>query len=176
MKSTCTKTGPGAAGVSRQRRGVAEVELILVIIVLLLPILLLVGASRSLGFYVLSTVFDAEDRVSRQVVPGGSVNVSADPLPYPGIIGVRPDLPNRYASERITRNAELDLGSMGASRFTYSAQAVFLDPSWHLSTFPASTESAADHAMMVDWFEQYVMESNPPELRHSLGLQPPGPP
>jgi hypothetical protein len=165
-----------AGRVHRRRahpRGVAEIELMLVIILILLPLLFLIGGAWTIGRTRLRAAYDAENGAYAQVVSGeGVMEYSDDPIPPAGVL----NLPNRFASERVYGTVPLFYGSMGTNNVAYSERAIFLDPSWHYSPYPYSAAGDADHAVIAAWFENYVGESKTPEIVQSLGLQPAGPP
>jgi hypothetical protein len=165
VKSTCTNFARRPA---RGRRGLADIELILVIIVLLIPLFLLMATASTLGRNVITTAYSAENEAYAQAVSENGQQASTDPVPPVGIIDVRPDLPNRLLYAAPANSVTLDYGKAGQSAFTYSEKAAFLGPSWHLN--------GADHEALAEWFDDYVAEDHPPALVQSLGLQPAGPP
>jgi len=175
MKLTGTEHFSPKARRRRPARGVAEIELMLVIIVLLLPLLFLIGGAWSIGRARVRAAYDAENGAYAQVISGRNVTPN-DLSPPQGLIDVRPGLPNRYDLQEIKGTVPVEYGSMGANRVSYSERAIFLDPTYHWSEFPYSPAGNADHAMIADWFAEYAAEVKTPEIVGSLGLYPPGPP
>src|SRR4051812_25102825 len=111
VRLTCTDNFTSSRRMHGTRRGLAEIELVLIIIVLLLPILLLMGAASSIGRNVLNTAFSAENDAYAQVISGTDLQVSADPIPPDGINVARPALPNRFAIDQPSNTAVINDGN-----------------------------------------------------------------
>jgi hypothetical protein len=177
MKLICINAARDARRPPAQRRAVAEIELMLVIIVILLPILFLMGGAWTIGRARLQATYDAENNAYAEVVSGNNITSYADdPVPPAGLLAVRPGLPNRFDSAHAAGNVTLNYGSMGTNTVGYNEKAIFLDPTWHWNTYPASAVGETDHSVIAEWFENYVGETKTPAIVSSLGLQPPGPP
>ena len=157
--------------VVKSPRGTAEIELLLVIPILL-AILFLAGGSLKLGAARLANVYNAENDAYAQVVSGRGFFPSSDPAPFEGFDA--PLLPNRFAlaDENLAVPLTQQQTANGNATIHFNDRAIFLDPSWHYSSWPQTGDRPAIQA----WFDAYVAESHPPDLVQSLGLQPPTPP
>ncbi|HEY4330484.1 MAG TPA: hypothetical protein VGN88_12165 [Phycisphaerae bacterium] len=153
-----------------ERRGTAEIELLLVIPILL-TLLLLANGALSIGGAKLANVFNAENDAYGQVVAGRGLSPSANPVPVDGINGVRPSLPNRFDMADEFKNVTVN-GVDVPFNVTQNDRAIFLDPAWHYSSWP----NGGDRPAIQQWFDDYVGESHPANLVSSLGLAPAGPP
>jgi len=168
---------PWRSSSTRPARGVAEIELMLVIMLILLPILLLMAGAWTIGIARLRAGYDAENNAYSQVVSGIDVkSYTDDPIPPGGLLDIRPGLPNRFDSERATGVTVINYGTLGTNRVYYTEKAVFLEPTWHLNAYPYSAGGDFDRTLIVEWFDNYVGETKTPAIVSSLGLQPPGPP
>jgi len=177
MKSIYINAFRGNRFARSRPRGVAEIELMLVIILILLPILFLMGGAWTIGRARLQATYDAENNAYAEVVSGTNITSYVDdPVPPAGLLAVRSGLPNRFDSAHAAGNVTLNYGSMGTNDVSYNEKAIFLDPTWHWNAYPASAAGDNDHAMIAEWFENYVGEAKTPAIVSSLGLQPPGPP
>jgi hypothetical protein len=190
MRLTCIDRGVRRKGVSgsvvvvpsmlsghadlAQRRGAAEVEAVLVIGVLLIPILLLFAAASDLGRNVLDHCFAAENNAYTMVVSGGEVTAIDDPSnPAPDGVVSRYVLSN--PGEDAKNGTVLYLPAK--LPFNYKTPGTFLDPTWHLSSFPESNFSLDDHLKVVGLLTPFQIDDpSGPSIAASLGLQPVGPP
>jgi hypothetical protein len=155
-------------GTRWNRRGTAEIELMLVIPVLLV-ILFLVGGSLLLGRGRMSNAYNAENDAYTQVVAGRGFAESSDPVPPEGYF--MPVLPNRYVTADELQNIQIR-GIRPPINKQLSDRGILLDPAWHYSAWP----QGGDGPMIQAWFAAYVGESHPAEIVQALGLRPATPP
>ena len=167
QRSKITRIHPHSPAVNlRHRRGTAEIELLLVILFVFIPILLLTGAGFRLGAKRLSNVFSAENQAYTQVTRGQNITTSGALMPIEGIAAIKPGLPTRMdvAAPQFNVNYAASLGIPGVS---HTDTAAFLDFTWRYSQSPVPD----DAALTTKWFADYVAESHPSDLSTSLGLK-----
>jgi len=161
MPSTCIKR--------KHRRGTAEIETLLVILFVVLPILFVIVFAGNLGLTRLVSVFSAENNAYNQSVNGATI-ASVDPAPVTA--SGQPDLLTRFAYADQVQRVNQSQGGRSATLapVTVEDKAWFLDSSWH---FPASGD---DQPAIQTWFTNYVDQSHSASLDYALGISPPGPP
>ena len=179
MKLICTRSVVGGPwpvasggrppkGGTTNRRGTAEIELMLAIPVLLV-ILFLTGGSLLLDRARMANAYNAENDAYTQVVSGTGFTVSGDPVPADGFF--MPLLPNRYVMANELKSVQIQ-GVQPPIAAQLDDQAILLDPAWHFSAWPQS----GDRGSLQGWFTAYVGESHPADIVDALELAAPGPP
>ncbi len=174
MRSICTefRDENPALPLRFVRRGNAEIETLLVIMMVLLPMLLVTLYAGKIGLHRLQNVFAAENGAYTQIETGAGLAATSDPVPVDA--PNQPALPTRFAvaDQTQTLNPNRTMNGVTLNPVNLEDQAFFLDPSWHWDPTP----EAADQQTLGAWFDAYVAESHPAELDSALGIQPPGPP
>jgi hypothetical protein len=166
MKSTFTNP-PTAT--HKPRRGVAEVELLLVIPVLL-TIVLLCAIAYPLGRARINNSFNAGNDAYAQAVAGRNITPATEPQPFAGIASVHPGtgLPTRFDEATPTQEVSMKAGFLKLQPLQIKDRAILLAPTWHIAPWPEAGTNDSDQ--LVAWFSDYVKERQPDELRAALGL------
>ena len=157
---------------ARLRRGVAEIELLLVICVIITLLMLTRGAMQ-LGLARLDTAETAAVEVNKDATdhhhPPMYTNDPSLQM-VTGYSNIRPGLPNRVHVLWPEKQVTIYTGdsSQPPSPFTVGGKAGMMGPPWAYSGFPAGP---MDVDALAAWFDDYVSESHE-ELIAPLGLAP----
>ncbi|MGA2499357.1 MAG: hypothetical protein ABSH20_16580 [Tepidisphaeraceae bacterium] len=153
------------------RRGVAEIELMLIICVIITLLMLTRGAMQ-LGLARLNTaetaIFEAtNDATDTRHPPMYTDDPSLQAVT--GYTNLRPGLPNRTHVIWPQSPVTIYTGDrQPLSPFTVSGKAAMISPAWAYSGYPVGE---ADVDAIAQWFDDYVSESHE-ELIVPLGLAP----
>jgi hypothetical protein len=139
------------------RRGAAELELLLVIPVLLV-ILFLASGLLAIGTARMRNAYNAENDVYGQVVAGRGVRMSST-MPPDGLNAIWPELPFYPSLPNLPNHyAEADESAVvviknvkGVAPVTLKDTAYLLDPAWQYSAWTQNDQDA-----IQEWFKEYV--------------------
>ena len=159
---------------ARRRRGVAEIELLLIVTVFITLLMLTRGAMQ-LGLARLESSETAALEAYQDASANSPPAYTSDPAlqMITGYSDLRPGLPNRVHVTRPEKDVTVFSGTdEPLPPFTVGAKAGFAGPAWAFSAYPAGQTDYDQHGT---WFDNYVDESHV-ELITPLGLAPAWPP
>jgi hypothetical protein len=142
------------------RRGVAEIELLMVI-PLLLSIIFLLGAMLILGPARLLNIVKPNEMAYRDATTADDpqlTDVSEPeivPDPMLQINQSLPPLPNRVHAAESDQSETIKVGSIALPTFTLVNKAAYTSPTWAYSSWPDSS----DASVLEDWLNQYADQS-----------------
>ena len=161
----------------RARRGTAEIELLLVIMYLLLPILFLTGAMLALGPARISNVFSANELAyhdaTNSAAPQFANSADLQPIPDP-LASLQPDLPllpNRMNVSEADKTVLMTIGRAALPTVNLVNHAAYPSPAWARSNWPV----ASDDSQVQNWYQAYANQSKD-LVQDPLMLSPAWPP
>jgi hypothetical protein len=166
----------------RSRRGVAEIELLLVIPVLLF-LLFLIKGSYQYGTRRITNVFTAEEQAYRFATSSSSYSAGSDTgilSPTPGFTSAVPQfadpLPNRMHVSDVDRDVT-PTAAYPLHTLHLNNKAAFAGTPWAYSAWPTGDGGGFnDGAITRQWFADYAAQVRDQTITDSLELSPSSPP
>jgi len=150
------------------RRGTADIELILLAGLFIFLILMSAAMRQVVSNRITltrTTLFEVLGNANRGTVPEYENTTNIQPVIQ--MEALRPTLPNRVHAQIKSREVPVNLGQgIDIGPVTIVNRAAVVGSSWSGSGYPFREP---DRTMMIDWFNQYALESHA-FLAPSIGL------